>query len=169
MAQVNIEAGEYLSRPVAKLKTHQVGQAGEHFVAAELHRRGGYAVTFSGNMPNIDVLASNAEHTRTVAIQVKTKTARDWQTSTTRGAARGEDSADERFWVLVDIGKTPAQPPRYFIVPEWWVQNDIHERHAEYLARQGGQRPRNPESKHFAIRPHFVEQWESRWEVLGIF
>ena len=40
-----------------KLKVHQVGQAGEHFVAAELHRRGAYAVTFSGNMPNIDILS----------------------------------------------------------------------------------------------------------------
>ncbi len=44
-----------------ELKTHQVGQAGEHLVAAELHRRGAYAVTFSGNMPDIDVLASNVD------------------------------------------------------------------------------------------------------------
>jgi hypothetical protein len=96
---------------MAKPKTHQVGQAGEHFVAAELHRRGGYAVTFSGNMPNIDVLASDAGHSRTVAIQVKTKTAGSWHTSTTRGAVRGEDSADDRLWVLVDIGQDPSQPP----------------------------------------------------------
>src|SRR5688572_29200467 len=33
-----------------KLHTGQVGAAGEHFVAAEVHIRGGYAVTFSGNM-----------------------------------------------------------------------------------------------------------------------
>jgi hypothetical protein len=43
---------------VPKLKVHQVGQAGEHYVAAELHRRGAFAVTFSGNMPNIEILAS---------------------------------------------------------------------------------------------------------------
>jgi hypothetical protein len=108
---------------VAKPKTHQVGQAGEHFVAAELHRRGGYAVTFSGNMPDIDILATDAEHTRTVAIQIKTKSAGSWHTSTTRGGARGEDSADERFWVPVDIGEDPAQPPRYYVLPERWVQN----------------------------------------------
>jgi hypothetical protein len=29
------------------------------FVAAEIHRRGGYAVTFTGNMPGIDIQASD--------------------------------------------------------------------------------------------------------------
>jgi hypothetical protein len=31
----------------------QVARAGEHFVAAELNKRGAYAVTFAGNMPKI--------------------------------------------------------------------------------------------------------------------
>ena len=44
------------------------------FVAAETHRRGGYAVTFAGNMPEIDILATDASNTRRVSIQVKTKT-----------------------------------------------------------------------------------------------
>ena len=51
----------------------QVARAGEHFVAAELNRRGVYTVTFAGNMPKIDVLASDKEQTRTVSIQVKTR------------------------------------------------------------------------------------------------
>jgi hypothetical protein len=37
------------------LNNQQVAYAGEHFVAAEIHRRGGYAVTFSGNMKGIDL------------------------------------------------------------------------------------------------------------------
>ena len=39
----------------------QVARAGEHFVAAELNKRGAYAVTFAGNMPKIDLLACNAD------------------------------------------------------------------------------------------------------------
>jgi len=153
---------------MANLKPHQVGQAGEHFVAAELHRRGAYAVTFSGNMPNIDVLASDAEHGRQAAIQVKTKTSGTWHTSTERGAVRTEADADNRFWVLVDIGRDPAPPPAYFIVPEWWIRNHIHERYQAYLASHGGQRPRNPRSTHFAIKPRDVEQWRDRWELLPV-
>jgi len=49
-----------------KLTNQQVGYAGEHFVAAEIHRRGGYAVTFSGNMHDIDLLASDASWAKLV-------------------------------------------------------------------------------------------------------
>ena len=48
----------------------KTGQAGEHYVAAELCRRRAYAVTFSGNIPNFDIIASNREQTRAVQIQV---------------------------------------------------------------------------------------------------
>jgi hypothetical protein len=51
-----------------KLTNQQVGRAGELFVAAEIHRRGGYAVTFAGNMPGIDMLASDRDNTQRVSI-----------------------------------------------------------------------------------------------------
>lgn len=152
-----------------KLKVQQVGQAGEHFVAAELHRRGAYAVTFSGNMPSIDILASDVEQARKVTIQVKTKTTGTWHASTLRGELRDEDLAEERFWVLVDIGRDPEIPPSYWIVPEWWMLNHIHVRYHERIAVHGGKRLRNPASTHFAIIPKNVEEWRNRWDLLGIF
>jgi len=48
-------------------------QAGEYFVAAERNKRGAFAVTVAGNMPKIDIIASNCDSSRTVYIQVKTK------------------------------------------------------------------------------------------------
>jgi hypothetical protein len=151
-----------------KLKNHQVGQAGEHFVAAELHRRGAHAVTFSGNMPAIDVLASDVDQTRTVAIQVKTKTAGTWQTTTRRAAPRPEKPDDARFWILVDIGKDSELPPAYFVVPEWWIRNYIYEGFREYLAQHGGARPNAPESTHYSLKPADMEEWRGRWDLLGI-
>lgn len=152
-----------------KLKVQQVGQAGEHFVAAELHRRGAYAVTFSGNMPNIDILASDVDQLRTVAIQVKTKTTGTWHTSILRGEIREENTEEDRFWVLVDIGRDPEVPPAYWVVPEWWMLNHIHVRFQERIAVHGGTRLRNPDSKHFAIVPKNVAEWRGRWDLLGIF
>ena len=152
-----------------KLKVQQVGQAGEHFVAAELHRRGAYAVTFSGNMPNIDILASDVDQFRTVAIQVKTKTAGTWHTSILRGEVREEKADEDRFWILVDIGRDPEVPPAYWVVPEWWMLNHIHVRFRERIAVHGGARLRNPDSKHFAIVPKNVAEWRGRWDLLGIF
>jgi len=73
-----------LSGGVTAVNTQQVGRAGELYVAAEIHRRGGYAVTFAGNMPGIDILASNADDTRRISIQVKTKTRGTWHASTPR-------------------------------------------------------------------------------------
>ena len=53
--------------------SNRIGRAGEHYVAAELNRRGAYASPFSGNVPGIDIVATDAKRTRVAYIQVKTK------------------------------------------------------------------------------------------------
>jgi hypothetical protein len=148
-----------------KLTTQQVGSAGEHFVAAEIHRRGGYAVTFSGNMHDIDLLASDASHDRVVSIQVKTKTSGTWQTSTTKGKRQRAPEVETKYWILVDLGK---EHPDFYIIPKWWMENDIHKAHSKYLADQGGHRPKNEASTHHAIQPSRVLRWKDRWDVLEI-
>jgi hypothetical protein len=149
-----------------KPNKQQVARAGEHFVAAELHRRGAYAVTFAGNMPGIDILARNLDQTRTVAIQVKSKTSGTWHTQFTRGRERKPLDEEIRFWVLVDLGR---EPPVYYVVPEWWMENDIFQAHSAYLARHGGTRPRNPDSLHHGIARSRVVEWQSRWDILDLF
>lgn len=152
---------------MASLNATQVGRAAEHYVTAEIHRRGGYAACFGGNMPAIDVLATNRGQSRTVTVQVKAKLGGSgWQTSTTRGARREQEDACVRFWILVDL--RPATP-LYYVMPEWWIQNDIFETHAGYLARHGGQRRGGSDSTHHGIATSRVEQWADRWDLLGIF
>jgi hypothetical protein len=146
----------------------QVGRAAEHYVVAEIHRRGGWAACFGGNMPKIDVLASDFEQLRKITIQVKAKRGgTSWQTSIRKGRPWEEAEAPaDRFWVLVDL--RPAAP-EYFVIPEWWIENDIYEAHADYLAVHGGVRPGNPDSPHHAIPVARVERWRDRRDVLGIF
>jgi hypothetical protein len=152
---------------VGKPTPHQVGRAGEHFVAGEILRRGGHASTFAGNMPDIDVLAADKQQDRTVWIQVKTKRAgRAWQSSITRGRIREPENSPVRFWILVDLA--PADP-EYYVMPEWWIENDIHEAHSRYLDRHGGQRARTKDSTHHAIPLERVAEWRDRWDLLGIF
>ncbi len=154
-----------------KAKSDQVGRAGELFVAAEIHRRGGYAVTFSGNMPGIDILASDAAHNRRITVQVKTKGpgSMTWQTSIHRGRAKEdvpEAEAEGRFWVLVDLR---AANPEFYVMPEWWIRDVIYVSHRDYLARNGGVRPgKNPESTHHAIPIARVAQWKGSWSTLDI-
>ena len=152
---------------MAKPSPHQVGRAGEHFVAAEILRRGGHASTFAGNMPDIDVLAADRHQDRTVWIQVKTKRSRGaWQTTTTRGRRRQPETDPLRFWVLVDLA---VGSPKYYVIPEWWIQNDIYQAHEDYLSRHGGQRARTKDSTHHAIASKRVEEWHDRWDLLQIF
>lgn len=149
--------------------SQQVARAGEHHVAAELHRRGAYAVTFAGNMPEIDILASNTSQTRTVAIQVKTKRTGSWQTSLRDWTPRTPEVADTRFWVFVDLGLDPTGQPQCFVVSEAWIQNDIDRAHAEYLQRHGGTRAQTPSSRHHSIHVSRIGQWRDQWHLLRIF
>jgi len=72
------------------------------------------------------------------------------------------------FWIFVDVGQQHTAP-RYWIVPQWWIRNDIARAHQAYLDRHGGRRPSNPQSTHHAIEEHRVAQWEDRWDILEIF
>ena len=69
--------------------TNLIGRAGEHYVAAELNRRGAYASPFSGNVPGIDIVSTDKQQTAMAYIQVKTKALagekRRWAVSVNHG------------------------------------------------------------------------------------
>jgi hypothetical protein len=149
----------------------QVGRAAEHYVVAEIHRRGGWAACFGGNMPKIDVLASDRDQLCKITIQVKGKFGGStWQTSIEHGVRWMPSElavADDRFWIMVDL---KPEVPAYFVMPERWIANNIYQAHSDYLAKHGGVRPgNNPDSTHHAIQVLRIEQWRDRWDVLGIF
>ena len=54
------------------------GQAGEYLVAAEICRRGFIASTFTGNVPDYDIVAVN-ENGKILPIQVKAIRGKSWQ------------------------------------------------------------------------------------------
>jgi hypothetical protein len=123
-------------------------------------------------MPKIDLMACNQDQSRTIHIQVKTKRGgRSWHSSIV-GSKPMEppvtplDGTD--FWVFVDLGDLDTSP-RYWVVPDWWIRNDIYKTHKAYLDSHGGKRARNPDSKHHAIDERRLKEWQTRWDILGIF
>jgi hypothetical protein len=87
--------------------------------------------------------ATKSNHSRTVELQVKTKRKGNWHTSTDEAKPTDTpvDLEDVRnFWVFVDFGGAP----RYWIVPDWWIRNDI-------------------------IDESRLKNWQNNWEILGIF
>ncbi|MCZ6547116.1 MAG: hypothetical protein O6837_03225 [Deltaproteobacteria bacterium] len=155
-------------RKATGARNQQTARAGEHFVAAELNRRGAFAVTFAGNMPKIDILASNLDRSRDVGIQVKTRRSGSWHTSIDEGRQCQPNPDETHFWVFVDLADNNAGPI-YYVVPEWWMRNDIFKAHGAYLKRHGGKRAINPRSKHHSIDIRRITKWKDRWDLLKIF
>ncbi|WP_139803720.1 hypothetical protein [Mycobacterium avium] len=65
----------------------------------------------------------------------------------------------------MDLGK---DYPEFYVVPKWWMENDIHEAHSNYLAKSGRHRVKNDASTHHAIPIARIAAWNDRWDVLGI-
>lgn len=136
-------------------------------MAGDILRRGAYATYFAGHMPHIHVLAADKNQNRTVWIQVKTKHGgKAWQISINHGQEREALQSPTRFWILVDLA---VSHPAFYIIPEWWIQNDIFDAHQKYLDKHGGKRARNPQSAHHAITLARVHQWRDYWDLLEIF
>ena len=165
------------AKTVARGRNNQLlKQAGEYLVASELARRGLLVATFSGNVPDLDIIATGLNGS-SCPIQVKTIKAGGWQFSL------------ERFVEITFQGrkqlvgsKKPLQMPNLvcvfvlaaetyggdqFFVVEWSkVQDILIDAHTRYLDSCGGIRPKNPESLHCSIFPFDVQEYKDNWSVI---
>ena len=149
---------------VTGARNQQTARAGEHFVAAEPNRRGAYAVTFAGNMPGMDILASNLKNTRTVSIQVKTRRVGTWHTSGEEG--RHPPKA-RHFWLFVELNTGGS--PGYYIVPDRWMRADIRRLYEPYMRRYKKEKGSPRKSKHQKITTQQIARWKGRWDLLKVF
>jgi len=143
----------------AGLTSREVNELAKRHLVAELATRGITAALGDGSAVTITRASSEP-----VQLIVRAKRGPVWQTSTTYGIPRSEPQQPEgRFWVLVDLR---PDVPTFWVVPEWWVQNDIHRDFSAYLARNGGRRKEGGDSTHTAITELRVAQWQDRWDLL---
>ena len=161
----NAGAGRY-GGPV-ELTNQEKARLARERVVRELRRRGAGQVTEvkTGNV--FQLQATDASGRREVTLRVKTKSSGDWQTTTRIGEPREEKQSERKFWILLDTGQRGVGPG-FFVVPDWWMCNYVHEEFQAHLRSHGGQRPVNPASTHCAIHPGDVERWRDRWDQLGI-
>lgn len=146
-----------------KLSPLLAGIAGEYFVAAELSRRGGVASITLRNTRGIDILASNADATKSVGIQVKTsqhgKT--DWLLSD----KVEKDDASNLFYVFVLLNDKKL--PSYYIVPKDKVKRFCSTEHEKWLGTPG----RNGQARNRTSMRRFSDvndDYLNKWELLGL-
>ena len=140
------------------------GVAGEYFVAGELSRRGYVATLTLRNTRGIDVLASNADATKHVAIQVKTHQddARDWILTS---KIERQELAANLFFVFVRLNN--GGEPSYHIVPCEDVVRYATESHREWLETPGrnGRVHQDSPVRKFRDRE---DRYLDRWDLLGL-
>jgi len=138
------------------------GIAGEYFVAAELSRRGYVASLTLRNTRGIDILASNAEATKSVGIQVKTNQgSKHWLLS--EKAER--DTAENLFYVFVNLNG--REMPDYHIVPRAVVAEYVRKQHALWLGTPGrGGKPRRENA--MRVFRDAENAYRGQWVLLGL-
>jgi hypothetical protein len=148
---------------MTKLSSVQTGIAGEYFVAAELSRRGFVASITLRNTRGIDVLASNADATKSVGIQVKTcqGSKPDWMMSRKAEV----DLAQNLVYVFVCLPVTGE--PTFYVVPRIDVAKYVRESHQQWLATPGrkGQPHRDTDMRRFKDPDG---KFKDRWDLLGL-
>ena len=160
---------------------HLTKQTGEYLVAAELSRRGFIATTFTGNVPNYDIVAVSLKG-NTALVQVKAIASASWQFKVTqfvnirfegrKQIVQGQldDPCQDLVCVMVKISPADAdRPDRFFVLPWRELGKIVIAGHKSFLAKHGGVRPQNPKSLHTAVSPKALSDWEDRWQVLEKF
>jgi hypothetical protein len=156
-------------------KNQLTKQIGEYLVAAELCRRGLIATTFTGNVPDFDIIATN-EAFETIPIQVKTIRDGSWQLDANKFIIIEINDGVQRI-----IDKTRLSNPDLICIfvrlisqgdDEFYIfrlrdlQEIIFDGHSQYLEKHGGRRPKNPNSTHTGVNPKFLERFRDNWDII---
>lgn len=147
-----------------KLEPTLVGVAGEYFVAAELSMRGCLASVTLRNSRGVDIIASNADASRIVSIQVKTN--KSGRSSWILNKKAETFSSENHFYIFVALGSLGSRPD-FYIVPSFDVANHTSRTHADWLAgtQKNGSERRDSNMRNFKDGD---EKYKERWDILGL-
>lgn len=154
--------------------TKVVGATGEYLVAAELSRRGLMATTFTGNVPDYDIVATDADF-RSVLVQVKAITGSSWQFDIRRfvevvldGKRQivGRPIKLKRDIVCVLVALTDYGSDRFYILRLSDLQRILATHHKQYLKKHGGVRPKRFDSFHIALKEASLADFRDNWGLV---
>lgn len=127
----------------------QKHQAGRHLAVGQALLRGASA-QLVGPTTYVQINGTQAQ------VQVAAQGA--WQIADVEKYVEGTIEAV----ILVDI---TGAVPEFYILPGDEVRALVRVQHAEFMARVGGSRPRNPDSKHAKIDTAEVQRWKGNWAL----
>jgi hypothetical protein len=156
------------------------GQIGEYLVCAELGKRGYIATSFTGNVPEFDLIVAN-EKLKTIPIQVKTSRSKNWPTRANLWLNLEIDDKEKK---QIDKGDTIISNPnliyicvalaevdtddrdRFFILTKKDIQNICNINYREWMDTKNWQRPRNYKSMDNRYYIHNLITYENNWQLI---
>lgn len=151
------------------LSTQLTRQIGEHLVTAELGRRGVIATPFSGNVPDIDLLAYANDIT--ASIQVKAINKDSWQfdirnflevTKNDKGQkVKGLNiSLDRKLLCIFVVVGDRLGDDEFYLFRMGWLQDYF------YTHYKGRKPPKNINSYHCAIWKKDLNKHQGKWGLI---
>jgi len=157
-------------------KNQLTKQIGEYLVAAELCRRGLIATTFTGNVPDFDIIATN-EKFETIPIQVKTIRGGDWQFDANKFINIAIDDGVQRVidrtslpnpdLICIFVCLISQGDDEFYIFRLRDLQEIISEGYSQYLTKINGVRPRNANSTHISVNPENLIKFKDNWDLIS--
>ena len=155
-----------------------VGQTGEYLVCAELGRRGLIATTFTGNVPEYDLLVCD-DSLRTLPIQVKTSRSDTWPSqankwldieiddSLKKQINKGPVKIDypDLIYVCVSLGEERSGD-RFFVCQKSDIQQVCIDAYTRWMEPKGWMRPRNYKSLDNRYHVSDLASFEDNWALI---
>jgi len=135
------------------------GVAGEYLCAGELSRRGFIASITLRYSRGVDILVTNADASKSVAVQVKTSYG--GSTSWVLGQKAEDYYAENLFYVFVNLNHGGV--PDYYVVPSKIVADRIKKNHQQWLntpGRRGQKHKDNPMRTFIDAERKFFGRWD---------
>lgn len=139
---------------------------GVQYVLGELIKRGINAQEIKNDRKKNLIEVTSRASKRKITVRVRSRYSGSWQIPSTEGRPGGSPDDETYFWILVDL--IDRNLPQFYIMPDWWLRNDIYIDHQRYLEEHGGKRPVTEYSTHHQIRADRIDAWKDGWEILGV-
>jgi hypothetical protein len=147
-------------------------QIGEYLVASALGRIGLVAATFSGNVPEYDIIATDSEF-RSIPVQVKASNSSSWQFDNRHFVAVRLDGKRQVLGrpvplpdnlVCVFVALSPQYGgDQFYVISLKALQKLVITGYRKYLKRFGGVRPKKFDSFHEAISEKDLTPFKDAW------
>jgi len=117
-----------------KLSNNLVGTSGEYYVCAELCRRGFLALLTPKNNPLFDIIVMNSDGSKTVSVQVKTRSPQNKQ-GWKLGTDITKNQRNENLFVVLVNLEDEGQMPEFYIYEYDLLAETVKRQYVDYLSK----------------------------------